>query len=570
MIMNKNIDCLFIGHNEMSFAQYEKSVREMGVNSGAYQDLQKNFLLYNNIPYHISHLFNIFNRQAHDLTGREKIKPLEMGDTFNLAIAYLGTYLHRRNFSFDYVNSFQEEKEILMKKLSSNNILTIAIITTFYISVFPLLEILEFIKKYNRTARIVIGGPFISNQVRSLDSMELEYLFKSLDADFYVNSSQGEAALVKIINAIKTNSSPEGIGNIYYKVENGFRESRGPAENNRLAENIVDWDLFAPRGFNYRHLNIRTSISCPFSCTFCGFPEHAGPYQTVDCKGVEEELNRVNSLGTVRDVQFVDDTFNVPVKRFKEILKIMIKNNYKFKWHSHFRCQYADRETVVLMKESGCEGVFLGIESGSNKILKIMNKASNVESYLKGIQLLKEQGILTYGSFIIGFPGETHETVNETIQFIKRSGIDFYRAQLWYCDTLTPIWKEKEKYSIKGSHFEWTHKTFDSTSAAQITNEIFLSIKDPIWVPQYNFEFDGLFHLMHRGFSLEQLKNFLRAFNNGIEEKITSPSPKDISCKVMEELEAALGNSCPNEKKDREKIHEQETGTPGGFDFSSF
>ena len=265
IIMNKNIDCFFIGHNEMNFLEYEKSVREMGINSGAYQDLNKNFLRYNNIPYHVSDIFNIFSSRDFDLTGRGKIKPLTMGDTFNLAIAHLGSYLHRGNLSFDYVNAFQEEKDELVEKLSKNNILTIAIITTLYVSVFPILEILEFIKKYNRTAKKVIGGPFISNQVRSLAPMELEYLFKSLDADFYVNSSQGEAALVKIINALKNNSSLEGIGNIYYKVNDGFRESPGVREDNRLSENSVDWDLFALRDSQYRHLNIRTSISCPFS-----------------------------------------------------------------------------------------------------------------------------------------------------------------------------------------------------------------------------------------------------------------------------------------------------------------
>ncbi|NIM15002.1 MAG: PhpK family radical SAM P-methyltransferase [Candidatus Aminicenantes bacterium] len=534
--MSKMIDCFFIGHNEMSFVEYEKTVREMGIRSGAYRQLEKSFLRYDSVPYHASEIFNIFGCNGSHSPGR--MKPLTLGDTFNLAIAYLGTYLHRRNLSFDYVNAFQDEKEVLGEKLAKGNVLIVAIITTLYVSVFPILEVVRFVKKYNNSVKIIIGGPFISNQVRALDRTDLESLFKFLGADVYVNSSQGEAALVKIIYALKNNLLLEGIDNIYYNVNGEFLKTSISRENNRLSENMVNWDLFSQRVG--AHINIRTSISCPFSCKFCGFPEHAGQYQTTGVEEIEEELNRVNEIDAARSVHFIDDTFNVPTKRFKEILKMMIKNNYKFKWHSHFRCQFADRETVELMKESGCEGVILGIESGSNKMLKLMNKASKVEQYLKGIELLKSCGILMHGNFFIGFPGETLETVDETVRFIKESGIDFYNAQLWYCDTITPIWREREKFAVRGSNYEWRHATMDSQEASNLIDKIFSGIDEPIWVPQYNFESDGLFHLLHRGLSLEQVKNFIKAFNKGIREKIIDCSRGDVSFKVIKELEESL------------------------------
>ncbi|MCP4148611.1 MAG: PhpK family radical SAM P-methyltransferase, partial [bacterium] len=537
--MNKKIDCLFIGHNEMSFVEYEKSVREMGTHSGAYRDLEKNFIRSNNIPYHASEIFNTISGRDNGAAG--KISPLTMGDTFNLAVAYLGTYLHRRQLTFDYVNAFQDQKEELAEKLSSEDILTIAIITTLYVSVFPILEIVEFVKKYNKTARIIIGGPFMANQVRNLPPMELQYLLKTIGADFYVNSSQGEAALVKIIKALKNDLPPDEIHNIYYKKEGQFCGTPLLRENNRLSENMVDWTLFADR--ITENINVRTSISCPFACTFCGFPEHAGKYQTAEVGDIEQEFDRIKKIEKVKSVHFIDDTFNVPVKRFKEILRMMIRNNYKFRWHSHFRCQFADRETVALMKESGCEGVFLGIESGSDRILKIMNKAAKVRDYLEGVKLLKEYGILTYGSFIIGFPGETGETVQETITFIKESGIDFYRAQLWYCDTMTPIWKEREKYGINGSQFEWQHNTFDSKKACDIADDIFLSVEDPIWIPQYNFEFDGLFHILQRDIPLDRAKRFIKAFNNGIKEKITNSLRQEAGFDVIRELELSLAKT---------------------------
>jgi radical SAM PhpK family P-methyltransferase len=299
---------------------------------------------------------------------------------------------------------------------------------------------------------------------------------------------------------------------------------------------------------------MRTSISCPFSCTFCGFPEHAGPYQTAPIEAVEKELNRVAGIGTVKCLQFIDDTFNVPSKRFKEILRMIINNKYNFQWYSHLRCQYLDEEMIELMKKSGCQGVFLGIESGNQQILKNMNKQVNVEKYLKGIALLKKYDILTHGSFIIGFPGETAQTVKDTFTFIKESGIDFYRAQLWYCDTITPIWKQREKYNIKGSHFEWSHATTDSKQACDTIDDLFLSIEKPIWVPQYNFEFNGIFHLLHRGITLDQVKNFIKSFNNGIKEKLSYPGPKEVSLEVIKQLRRPFQtNTNPNNPQERQK-----------------
>jgi len=529
--MSETIDCFFIGHNEMDFTEYEKDVRKMGTHSGAYRDLNLNFIRYNNTPYSVTDIFNLFylsdNGAGPAEAGAEEKRPLNLGETFSAAIAYLGTYLDRRGLTFDYVNSFREHKEELAKKLANRNIRTIAVVTTLYVSVFPILEIMEFIKKHNRTAAVIVGGPFVASQFHAMSASALEYLFESIGADIYVNSPQGEAALVEIIHALKNGLPLDPVNNIYYKSGNGFVSTAVLPENNDLSENMVNWDLFAQRVG--RFVALRTSISCPFSCAFCGFPERAGAYRTAGVEHVVRELDRLAEIKSLKSVDVIDDTFNVPPKRFKELLKAMVKNKYPYKWHSHFRCQFADRETVELMKAAGCEGVFLGIESGSDRMLKNMNKAASVDQYLNGIKLLDEYGILTFGSFIIGFPGETAETVRETVTFIKESGLDLFRTQLWYCDTLTPIWKKRDQYKIDGSNFEWSHATIDSKEACRRIEEIFLSIRNPVWVPQYNFEFGGVFHLLHMGFSLEEVKRFLNAFNNAVKEKLASPSLKEMS-----------------------------------------
>lgn len=537
--MNRVIDCFFIGHNEMDFEQYEKTVRKMGIHSGAYRDLDKNFIRLNGKPYHLAQAFNFF--RSADIPEAGSLRSFFMGETFSAAIAYLGTYLNRRGLTFDYVNSFQENKEELSRKLETGNIRTIAIITTLYIISFPIIEIVDFVRKHDKEVKIILGGPYVATQIRSLDSKEINYFFKSGGADIFVDSSQGETALVKIIKALKNNLPLHQVENIYYKSGNRYVSTAKVKENNILSENMVDWSLFSDRPLEY--VNVRSSISCPFFCSFCGFPEHAGKYQVAGVKDLENELNSLVKIKSLKCVNFIDDTFNVPIKRFKEILRMMIKSRYNFKWHSHFRCQFADRETVALMKESGCEGVFLGIESGSDKILKNMNKSVRVTGYLEGIELLKEYGITTFGSFIIGFPGETAGTIKETTKFIEESHLDFYRAQLWYCEPITPIFRQREKYDIRGSYFEWSHSTMDAKQAYDSIDEMFLSIKEKIWVPQYNFEFDGIFHLLQRGLSIEQVKRFLKSFNRGVEEKLIDPTCSEVSIEVLKGIKESLGES---------------------------
>lgn len=542
--MERMIDCLFIGHNEMQFDEYEGIVRTMGVQSEAYRDLNMNFIKHENKLYTVSEAFNFFKNSEQGCNKGEK---LSLGETFSTAIAYLGTYLHRRGLSYDYINSFQDEKNELAGKLAKGNIRAVAIITTLYIISYPIEEIVAFIKKHNSSVKIIVGGPFVATNVNSLEEPALNYLFASINADFYINSPQGETALVNILHALKEGTALNCIDNIFYRSCGEYVRTAASPENNLLHENTVDWTLFSDRIGDFAA--VRTAISCPFSCAFCGFPQHTGKYQTIDVEAIERELNALDNIGRIKSVNFIDDTFNVPPQRFKDILRMMIKNQYSFKWHSYFRCQYADREMIELMKESGCEGVFLGIESGNSQVLSNMNKKADIEDYRKGMALLKEYGIITFASFIVGFPGETPETVSDTVNFIEESSPDFYRAQLWYCERITPVWELRDKYKISGSQFKWSHMTMDSVTGCKLIEDMFLKIRNSIWLPQYNFDFVNIFHLLHRGMSLKQVKGFIRGFNLGIREKLVNPKAGNISWNVLNAFNKAFADGEELEKK---------------------
>lgn len=513
------IDCLLIGHNEISIGGYEKQLAGFGQSSEMYRELNLNFVRINNQ----AHTFqDIFNR----IYAGPDVPPFSMTETFSNALAYLGSYLVKHGFTFDYVNSFNHERDVLIRKLKTGNYRTVGITTTLYVSPEPLIEVVQLVRSVNDRIPIVVGGPFVYHQSCSLSEKACECLFRDfIQADIYIRSNQGEATLVSLLSVMKAGSGLHTVPNIYYRANGALRYSFDQREDNSLGDNLVDWSLFGGNG--YRHLHVRTSVSCPFHCSFCACPDHQGKYQKVNPDLFQKELRGIMAFAGLESVYFIDDTLNFPATKFKDFLKLLIREQIGFKWHSYFRCQFADEEMVALMKQAGCQGVYLGIESGNNTILSNMNKHATVEQYRKGIDLLKKYGILSHGSFIIGFPGETEETVEETRRFITESGIDFYRAQLWFYDPLTPVARLSEKFGLKGSNFRWSHHTMDSKTACDHLERLFTVIREPLSIPTYNFDFHSMLHLHYKGIEWEKLKGTLAAFNDAIRRKLADPSAPD-------------------------------------------
>lgn len=524
-------DCLIVGFYDADFPAYVDMVRSMGAEAGAYRDLSLAFIEYDNKPKRSMDILNHFYFQ--DKPGPHK--PFHNADFIWPVVTYLSSYLKKNGISFDYVNLPHLEKEKFKELLLKGDILTIAITTTLYVSAHPILEVISFIRQYNQEAKIVVGGPYISNQIKTAEPEVNQQVFKYLGADFYVFCQEGERALVDLINALKNGTDLDQVDNIAYRRGHDYHMTKSSIESNPLEENPIDYSLF-PRDEVDEFVTLRTAKSCPFSCSFCGFPQRAGKYKYLSVDLAERELNAIRDIGTVTTLTFIDDTFNVPKARFKEFLRMMIRNNYGFKWNCFYRSDHGDAEAIELMGKAGCEGVFLGVESGSDEMLLRMNKTARRKDYLEAIPQLRDAGISTHASLIIGFPGETYDTVAETVDLIERAKPDFYRAQLWYADPITPIWDQREKYGVKGSAFSWSHNTMDSATACDLVDKLFFCVENSIWLPQFGFEQWSTFYLQRKGMSLDRVRQFLSCFNAAIKERMLDPERKTISEPLLEKL----------------------------------
>jgi p-methyltransferase len=262
---------------------------------------------------------------------------------------------------------------------------------------------------------------------------------------------------------------------------------------------------------------------------------------------IEKEIDSIISLGNVRNLVFIDDTFNVPITRFKDICRLLIDRRYNLNWFSYFRCGNADEEAIDLAARSGCKGVFLGIESGSDSILKNMNKAASVDRYRWGIETLRKHNILTFASFIGGFPGETRETFQESIDFIRQTHPDYYRILLWYCESGTPIQNQKERFGITGSGFRWSHNTMTSGDAIELIEQAFMEIDESEWLPQWSFDFWIIPYFLGRGVSLEVFRKIVSNANHMLRMEFLPISPEDKRLRQIDYLRrsADLMSDCP-------------------------
>ena len=531
-------DCLLIGHNELDFQQYYNILDNMASSGGrdhvAFTDLQLNCVELDGRRYQgqdlLTHLYN---------EGRP---PAERRDFYNgdclwSGIAYLGTYLSKRGLTFDYINLFHREREELRQKLRTNDYTLIALTGTMYVFEQNIYELVAFIRKCNPKCRIIAGGPYISKQAEEREPEYLRPLFRYLNADFYCYVREGEQTLVKLINTLNSQGDVATVENIAWRRGREFVINPRRRENNPLVDNIIDYKMFARAYAATGWANVRISDGCPYACGFCAFPEHGNErYEIMPLYRVEQELDAIRDAGTIRNIFFIDATMNVPRQRFKDVLRLMIRKQYGFSWHCFFRCDQTDEETIDLMREAGCIGVFLGLESASEPVLRNMNKTAHKEDFRRTMPWLKRAGICQMISMQIGFPGETYATFRETLEFLEEIQPDFTRPQIWFCDPTTPVWRRRDEFNLQGKGYGWSHYTMDAETAVELVVETFFSLRGPVWVPDPGYNWVFLYAMEKLGMSRELQKIYLRYFAAAAKEKLLRPSRPHISPVILNNL----------------------------------
>lgn len=191
--------------------------------------------------------------------------------------------------------------------------------------------------------------------------------------------------------------------------------------------------------------NIITGRGCPNRCTYCASPAIWGRRVRLrKIGGVIEELKQMKEAG-IRAVHFCDDTFNLDMERTRELCHEMIRQKLDLEWVCDARVDRLDRDLVALMRLAGCRRIKIGVESGSDRVLKSVKKGLTVEKIKRGIEIIHEFKVPLTVYLMCGFPDETDEDLEQTLALARWAEADYYSVSVFTPYYGTEIWRELER-----------------------------------------------------------------------------------------------------------------------------
>lgn len=346
-------------------------------------------------------------------------------NSIQLGTAILATILRQNNYcveiiDFNYLcnsgeissKAFEEEdyrtfgNYLLSKKPDVVCFSTMA--NSFFISIL----IAKYIRENESKIKIVFGGPQVS--LCALDSMNN---FPWIDI---ICIGEGEKSILPIINSIEKKLNLSSINGIAY------RKDEEVHVNNKedLIENLdelpyIDYSLL-PYINEVDFFPLDVGRGCPFSCKYCSTKTFwKRRYRLKSPKRIIEEINIIKGKYNIRSFSFEHDLFTANKDKILEFCEEVQKQNLNIQWSCSCRIDTLDEEIIEKINAAGCRKIFLGIETGSERVQKLINKNLKLDDIWEAIRLLKKYSMHINVSFIVGFPGEKINDVKQTLNLVR-------------------------------------------------------------------------------------------------------------------------------------------------------
>jgi radical SAM superfamily enzyme YgiQ (UPF0313 family) len=358
-----------------------------------------------------------------------------------LGLLYVSAYLKREKVDTTVFDATFESESSFFKALKESNPDVIA----FYCNLMTKIKIIKLIKQIRQlhpNAKIVIGGPDVTY---NLDN----YLNH---CDFAI-IGEGEQTMFELVKAIENNEDVSNVTGIAFKLDGELIKTPGRTKIKEIDElplpDRASIDLAKYSNTWKKHhgkatLNISTQRGCPYTCKWCSTAVYGQSYRRRSPKLVVDEIILLQEVYEVEALWFVDDVFTVSHKWIKAFHEEITSRNVKVKFECITRAERLTEEIIELLKESGCFRVWIGAESGSQKIIDKMDRKVDVNVVREMIQLCNKKGIETGTFIMVGYPGETKEDVNLTIDHLIRSNPTQFTITVAYPIKGTSLYNEIE------------------------------------------------------------------------------------------------------------------------------
>jgi len=394
-----------------------------------------------------------------------------------LNLLYLSSYLESKNIPVKtldgQVNDLSEQSLLGHIKQFNPNIVGISCATPL---VYPAHRIAKIVKSISRQITVIMGGPH--------PTILPEETMVDENVDVVVRG-EGEIALFELVQAIKSGVNLDSILGINYRDNGNIVSTPNRPLNTDLdslpipSRHLIPIREYHPQvDIYYRSpwTIMITSRGCPYNCIFCASRRISGhKYRARSPEKVIEEVDvLVNQYG-IRNIGIADDNFIVNRKRTERICDILIKEGYnrKVDWSCAVRADGVDEPLLKKMRAAGCRCICVGIETGSQRLMNILNKRLKLERVEEGVKMMRKAGIKVRGTFLLGVPTETEEETLRTINFAKKLNLDFAKFNIITPYPGTELYEMAKKRGLVG----------DDTWSRLIPG-IGFSQAEPVFVPE--------------------------------------------------------------------------------------
>jgi radical SAM superfamily enzyme YgiQ (UPF0313 family) len=313
------------------------------------------------------------------------------------------------------------------------------------------------IKHAKPTVKIIMGGAHAT--------MLPQETMASAPAIDIIVRGEGDETVIKVLKALEDNQPLESVAGISYRTEGTVRQSPDKVSTVDIdslpfaAYHLLPWKSYRPHpphGMSLPFAAVVTSRGCPYRCAYCSKPVFGSKFRAQSPERVVAELAYLKERFGVKEVAFYDDSFTVDKKRVHAIADRIIISGLKINWTCETRVNLVDKELLRHMKQAGCYAVAYGIESASPEIIKTLHKDTTIEQVEEAVGYSHEAGLQVVGYFMLGSPGDTPDTIRQTIDFAKKLKVDFAQFSVttpFPGTELYDIYMQNRKESISWDSF---------------------------------------------------------------------------------------------------------------------
>jgi anaerobic magnesium-protoporphyrin IX monomethyl ester cyclase len=343
-----------------------------------------------------------------------------------LGTGYVAASLKEHGISVELLDCTFLSKEEALEKVKRSKPQVIGIYSMFSFKKSSL-ELARLFKNY--CDLIIVGGPLPTlNPTDFLGVFDVAVV------------GEGEATMVELVDCYEKETELSSVKGIAY-IEKGEVRFNSPRDfiddldslsfpSRELFDNDMYKQYYAKR-FGYTTTPLITSRGCPFNCDFCSRPVFGSSFRARSAGNIVDEVEVIVDLGYDR-VWFVDDCFTLNRNHLLTVCDEMVSRGVDLGWECLSRVDTMNREVAIKMRKAGCVRVFFGVESGNNHVLSLMNKHITVDQARRAVYAAKSVGLQVGAFFIIGYPGESDQTILDTIRFASRLPLDYLSFTLPY------------------------------------------------------------------------------------------------------------------------------------------